>query len=250
MSIKVDPDQIRQWKVSPEKRLSEVEDKLSKPGIDKEMVIGLAALEAKRLGLFEIALGNYGKAKKDFSLAIHYQDKLIDILEQKEGFNPKASWSNFYAEMLTYLEMAILTQDKEVIEKAARKFDLSTPVNEWDRRSRPYYCLIKAYASLILDDKEELQRVKEQSKNMRREAGIDSSLEVIWAITESDIATLKEVFKRVTSSVGHSERRTFEGIVSTRLMVLLILANIRNIDLSGFDPPMVDMNYVKQSTVS
>lgn len=217
---------------------------IGNPEYIEEMVFMTLGGLAENIGLCNVSLGDYDTAKKYFLKSFEFEAKYATLEEKKPNHNPQVSWSSFYATMFSCLKISILTLDLNVMKKAAKRFDLSTPVNKWSRPTRPFYAVIKALSSMILNEREDLKKIKEQSQDMRRRADTDGILSAIWAISGEDLDGLRIAFKKIVASESHSGKAKFSG-VSAIATLLLILAQMKGMNLEDFDPLYVDMSYVK-----
>lgn len=238
------PDKIKRLLLHEEELFNKFLSDLGNPEYVEEMAVMVLAGLAENIGLCYISLGNYDIARESFLKSFEFEEKYATLEEKKPNHNPQAAWSSFYATMFSCLKISILTLDQNVMKKAAKRFDLSTPVNKWSRPTRPFYAVIKALSSMILNEKEELKKIKEQSQDMRRRADTDGILSAIWAISGEDLDELRIAFKKIVASESHNGKAKFSG-VSAIATILLILAQMKVMNLEDFDPLYVDMNYVK-----
>lgn len=244
MSFQTDPNKIKEELVRDEEAFNKRVQTVNSPEVIQKRVVHGLALDARGIGCKYIALGNFSKAKEYFFKAFEFEEDWVNLVKNDPMHSPDNSLSNFYSMVLEYLETAIMTLDRKVMREAASKFDLNTNVKDWYASTRPYYCLIKVYKSLMLEvDTNEIRQLKEQSLDMKREPGIDASLNVLWAILDNNLKELQESFQDVVASESHGGGFDQQPI-SVRAMVLLILAKLHGIDLGNFDPALTDTRYI------
>ncbi len=244
MSINIDPDKMRASLSYEEGLYNKALERLNYSQYIKERVLFTISGLARNVGKMYLALGDYQKARDYFLTSFKYKEEWINLDEKYS--DPTINGGGFYTNFYDYLKGAILTLSNDLIEKAANRFDLSIPVNEWDRPSRPYYAVDLALANLILDKKDELKKIKVQSEDIRRDAAADGILAAIWAIEENNLENLKLAFKTIIASESHNNEAKFAS-VSPIATALLVIAKMKGMELEDFDPPMVDMNYIRLS---
>ena len=165
MSLKVDLIKQKEWLAFHKDNLAYLEGHIGDQKFNQSNVYHGPSSTAKYVGTDYLLLGDHQKAKEYFLKAFEYSVKEVESKANDPTYSPglkKENSYNFPAMALTHLETSILTLDHNLMKKAVQQLDLSINVKDWPRRTKPWYCLDKAYSGLILNLDKDIRGLSER----------------------------------------------------------------------------------------